>query len=80
MFSIVDWKGPLKKFHENEDGMQIIESVMVLAIASALAIGLYYLFQKASIGNEKGIFGLLGALVSKIFGKVGTFVTDALGF
>ena len=82
----------LRAFHEDEGGMQSIEAVVVLAIAACVLVGIYFLWQKATIGGTSGVtgvsyskhgIGLLGSAVSdtgKTFGvKAASKSPDGIG-
>jgi Flp pilus assembly pilin Flp len=75
MYGLSSAKASLRKFHNDEDGMEIIESVMILAIAAALGIALYYFFTKTT---EGGIFKAFSDMVTGVFDAVTKCVTGFL--
>lgn len=58
----------VRRFHEDEGGMQSLETVVLLAIAAALGIGLYWLWGQAEVGGEEGgIVAAAGRMVGDLF-------------
>ena len=59
----------IKRFHSDERGMQSIETVVILAIAAVVVVGIFWLWDQADVGGNTGIKGAVANLVGEVFDK-----------
>jgi Flp pilus assembly pilin Flp len=69
----------LRHFHNDEGGAEAIESVVVLALAAVVVVGIYFLWNSAEVGGESGgisggIAKVIGALFENAIGVIGKLV------
>jgi len=68
----------LRKFHDDEGGMEAIEAVVTLAIAAVILCGIFYLWNKADVNGEDGLLGATTNFLGELFKKGTKVVTNWL--
>jgi hypothetical protein len=55
------FRNAVARFHHDEAGNETVQTVMILAFAAMIMMGLYWIWKEAQVGPGEG--GLLGSIV-----------------
>lgn len=70
-------KAGIKRLHKDERGMQSIETVVILAIAAVVVVGIFWLWDKAELGGEEGgVKGAIATLLQATFDSATGWITE----
>lgn len=74
------WQTAVNRFHKDERGMQSIETVVILAMAAVVVVGIFWLWNTADVGgSEGGIKGAVATLLEKTFTSATAQITTWFG-
>jgi Flp pilus assembly pilin Flp len=57
----------VKRFHQDERGMESLESVMLFAVAALVMTGVYWIWDQAQINGGTGLKGGVTKAVNSVF-------------
>lgn len=66
------------RFHKDERGTQSVETIILVAVAAVICVGIFWLWDKAGVGGGNGgMKGAIANLLTETFdfasGKIGSF-------
>jgi hypothetical protein len=65
----------VRAFHQDEGGMEAIQSVITTAIAAMVMAGVWYLWKTTKINGQDGISGAISSSVNSLLSNVTNVVT-----